>query len=333
LALCGEQFSRHGVARPPSTRTPSTRIPSIQALRALDAFARQGSVWKAAEEVGLTRSAVSHQLRLLERDLGFELLRRVGKGVGLTARGRRYVNSVRKALALIGEAAMAGEESGVSGPFVISCTPGFASLWLCTHIGEFFARYPDVAIRLLTPRRLDEAANPEADVFIAFGDGNWPNRTVELLSEVSFAPLCSPVLLNRAGGFSAPADLLKVPLLHLAAFDDWSRWFALAGVELPDPEAGIIFSDMNLLLAATAAGQGVALGDALTCGRSLAEGTLVRPFDLAFRSTRAYYLVMEPQKAESAVARAFTEWLHNRLAETAPGLDAPRRAIRTGRES
>ena len=76
------------------------RIPSTQALRALDAFARHGSVWKAADELRLTRSADSHQLRLLESDLGFALLRRAGKGVGLTARGRRYANDVRKALAL-----------------------------------------------------------------------------------------------------------------------------------------------------------------------------------------------------------------------------------------
>ena len=293
------------------------RVPSTQALRALDAFARHGSVWRAADELRLTRSAVSHQLRLLERDLGFELLHRVGKGAGLTARGRRYANSVRKALAMIDEAGAMHDERGVGGPFVISCTPGFASLWLCTHIGEFLERYPDVALHIRTPRRLDETANPEVDVFIAFGDGNWPNRSVELLSEVEFTPLCSPVLLNKAGGFNEPADLLTVPLLHLVEYDDWTRWFALAGVEVADPEAGIIFSDMNLLLSATSAGQGVAMGDELTCGRALASGSLVRPFELAVKSMRAYYLVMEPQKSGHAVSRAFCDWLRSRMAETA----------------
>ncbi|RVC19557.1 LysR family transcriptional regulator, partial [Mesorhizobium sp. M7A.F.Ca.AU.002.02.1.1] len=74
------------------------RIPSTQALRALDSFARHGSVWRAADELHLTRSAVSHQLRLLERDLGFDLLERIGKGVALTPRGQRYASDVRKAL-------------------------------------------------------------------------------------------------------------------------------------------------------------------------------------------------------------------------------------------
>ena len=285
------------------------RVPSTQALRALDAFARHGSVWKAADELSLTRSAVSHQLRLLERDLGFTLLRRVGKGVGLTARGRRYANAIHKALALIGDAAAAHPDEGIDGPFVISCTPGFASLWLCTQVGPFLERYPDVALRIRTPRRLDEAADPEVDVFIAFGDGNWPNRSVTLLSEVAFTPLCSPVLLNKSGGFNEPADLLKVPLLHLATYEDWIRWFALAGVTLPEPEEGIVFSDMNLLLAAASAGLGVAMGDELTCGQALASGSLVRPFELAVKSLRAYYLVTDGRKADRPIVRAFRDWL------------------------
>jgi LysR family glycine cleavage system transcriptional activator len=293
------------------------RTPSTQALRALDAFARHGSVWRAADELRLTRSAVSHQLRLLEQALGFTLFERIGKGVGLTARGRRYATDIRKALALIGEAGQQQDDRGIGGPCMVSCTPGFASLWLCTHIAEFAALYPDVALKIRTPRRLDEVVSPEVDVFIAFGDGNWPNRSVELLSEVEFTPLCSPVLLNKAGGLNEPADLLKVPILHLTDAEDWTRWFSQAGVEVPDPEAGIVFSDMNLLLAATTAGQGVAMGDELTCGPAMAAGSLIRPFDMTVKSPRAYYLVTEPQKSTNPTIGAFTDWLRRRLAETA----------------
>ena len=292
------------------------RTPSTQALRALDAFARHGTVWKAADELRLTRSAVSHQLRLLEQELGFSLFDRIGKGIGLTARGRRYASDIRKALSLIGEAAQQ-DDRGIGGACVVSCTPGFASLWLCTHIAEFVERYPDVALKVRTPRRLDEVVSPEVDVFIAFGDGNWPNRSVELLSEVEFTPICSPVLLNKAGGLNEPADLLKVPILHLTDAEDWTRWFFQAGVDVPDPEAGIVFSDMNLLLAATTAGQGVAMGDELTCGPAMAAGTLIRPFEMTVQSPRAYYLVLEPQKRANPTVGAFTDWLRRRLAETA----------------
>jgi LysR family glycine cleavage system transcriptional activator len=291
------------------------RVPSTQALRALDAFARLGSVWQAAEELSVTRSAVSHQLRLLERELGFTLLRRVGRAMTLTPRGRRYAQDVRKALTAIGDAAVRQDDRGVAGPLTVSCTAGFASLWLCPLIGSFRQRYSDIALRIVTPRQLAEVSNPEADLFIAFGDGHWPGRRVELLSEVKFTPLCSPMLLNQAGGFSAPADLLRVPLLHLVDAEDWIRWFALAGVEQPDPDAGIVFSDLNLVLAAMTAGQGVAMGDELTCGRALAQGLIVRPFEIAINAPRAYYLVMEPQKSADPAVGAFCDWLRGELGQ------------------
>jgi len=139
---------------------------------------------------------------------------------------------------------------------------------------------------------------------------------VELLSEVRFTPLVSPVLLNQAGGFAEPADLLRVPLLHLVDLEDWTRWLALARVELPDPETGILFSDMNLVLSAMTAGQGIAMGDELTCGRALAAGQIVRPFELFIKSTRAYYLVTEPAKSGHPAASAFCDWLRGRLAES-----------------
>lgn len=294
------------------------RIPSTQALRALDSFARHGSVWRAADELSLTRSAVSHQLRLLERDLGFELLQRQGKGVTLTARGRRYANDVRKALTVIGDAALQFDNKGIGGSLSVSCTPGFASLWLCTHIAEFQDMYPEVALRIVTPRRLEDVSNPDVDIFIAFGDGNWPNRAVELLCEVEFTPLCSPALLNKIGGLNEPGDVLRAPLLHLGDFDDWTRWLALTNVENPDVECGIIFSDMNLVYSAATAGQGIAMGDELTCRSAMISGQLVRPFDHSIKSPRSYFLVMEHAKVGHAVSLAFIDWLKSGLAQTSP---------------
>ena len=185
---------------------------------------------------------------------GFDLLERIGKGVALTPRGQRYASDVRKALTVLGDAVTRHAGTGVGGSFSVSCTPGFASLFLCTHIGEFRQMYPDVALRILTPRRLDDVSNAEADAFIAFGVGNWPNRAVELLCEISFTPLCSPTLLNKVGGFSKPADVLRANLLHLGDTEDWARWLALSKVENPDTEGGIFFSDMNLVFSAAIAG-------------------------------------------------------------------------------
>ena len=293
------------------------RVPSTQALRALDAFARFGSIWRAAEELHLTRSAVSHQLRFLEQDLGFDLLKRAGKGVSLTPQGQRYAADVRKALTLLGDAAVQYGDKGIRGSLTISCTPGFASLWLCTHVLEFAQLYPDVALRVVTPPRLDDVTNPEVDAFIAYGTGNWPKCAVELLSEVEFTPLCSPILLNRIGGLSGPLDVFRAVLLHLEDDDDWTRWFGATGVVPSNLGQGVVFSDMNLVLAAASAGQGIAMGDELTCQQALETGRLVRPFDLAIRSSRGYYFVMQHQRVANAAALAFSDWLKSRLVQTA----------------
>lgn len=299
------------------------RVPSTQALRALEAFSRHGSVWRAAEELNLTRSAVSHQIRFLEQDLGFTLLKRAGKGVTLTPQGQRYAGEVRRALTLLGDAAVQYGDKGIRGALTVSCTPGFASFWLCTHVAEFKELYPDVALRIVTPRRLDDISNPDVDAFIAFGNGDWPRSSVELLSRVAFTPLCSPALLNGIGGLSEPLDVFRAVLLHLEDYNDWIRWFAAAGLTPLPLDQGVVFSDLNLVLAAASAGQGIAMGDELSCRPALDAGRLVRPFDLAIPSSRAYYFVTEPDRGGNPATHAFSDWLKSRLAQTATPLRLP----------
>lgn len=290
------------------------RVPSIQALRALESFARHGTVWQAAEDLHLTRSAVSHQLRLLERDLGFRLLARVGTRVALTPQGAAYAADVRRALSLVAGSAARNAARGLAGALTVSSTPGFASSWLCGRLGGFAAAFPDIALSVVTPRRLDDTSNPDVDLFISFGQGSDPRMETELLKEVAFTPLCSPALLNRTGGLDAPADVLHTTLLHLDDFGDWEAWFRLAGLPPEQARTGIRFADMNLVYAAVQAAQGLAMGDAFICHDALAAGRLVRPFDLAIRSPRSYFLVVPPAKAANPAVVAFRGWLRAELA-------------------
>ena len=290
------------------------RIPSTQALRALECFARHGTVWQAADELNLTRSAVSHQLRLLERDLGFRLMNRVGTRVELTSLGEAYARDVRQALASLLGAATRHAGRGVSGALTVSCPPGFASNWLCTKIGRFTEAFPEVALFLVTPRRLDDVSNPDVDLFISFGSGNDRGMEVELLKSVEFTPLCCPALLNRAGGFELPAALARTTLLHLTDFGDWEAWFGLAGLPETMARSGLRFSDMNLVYSAALAGQGVAMGDEFICHEAMARGLLVRPFDLTILSPRGYFLVVPPEKAGNPAVAAFRGWLRAEMA-------------------
>lgn len=284
------------------------RIPSTQALRALESFARHGTVWQAADELFLTRSAVSHQLRLLERDLGFRLMNRIGTRVELTPQGQAYAEDIRRALSAIAGSAQRQAGRGLTGTLTISCTPGFASSWLCPKIGRFSETCPDVGLSLVTPRRLDDVSNPDVDLFITFGLGHQPDMEVEHLKDVEFTPLCSPALLNRLG-LQDPKELLAANLLHLSDFGDWSDWFRLAGLPEEAARKGQRFADMNLVYSATLSSQGVAMGDEFICHEALAQGTLVRPFDLAIRSPRSYYLVVPPGKGANPAVAAFRSWM------------------------
>lgn len=293
-----------------------SRIPSTQALRALESFARHGTVWQAADALHLTRSAVSHQLRLLERDLGFRLMNRVGTRVELTPQGRAYADDIRHALSVIAGSASRQAGRGVTGTLTVSCPPGFASSWLCPKVGRFRETCPDVVLSLVTPRRLDDVSNPEADLFITFGSGNLPDMDVELLKKVEFTPLCSPALLNRLEGLPDPASVMQANLLHLGDFEDWVDWFRLAGLPEEGARTGQRFSDMNLVYAATLASQGLAMGDEFICQEAMAQGRLVRPFDLAIRSPRSYYLVVPPAKAANPAVTAFRSWMADQLPMT-----------------
>lgn len=291
-----------------------SRIPSTQALRALESFARHGTVWQAADELNLTRSAVSHQLRLLERDLGFRLMNRVGTRVELTPQGVTYAADVRRALSMISGSATRNAARGITGALTVSCTPGFAASWLCPRIGGFSEAFPDVALSVVTPRRLEDVSNPDVDIFITFGHGNQPGMEVELLKAVEFTPLCSPILLNRLDGLlDRPEGLMQVTLLHLNDFQDWEAWFGLAGLPAEAAREGIRFSDMNLVYTASLAAQGVAMGDEFICQQAMDSGLLVRPFDVAIRSPRSYFMIVPPEKSGNPAGAAFRNWLRGEL--------------------
>ncbi len=286
-----------------------SRIPSTQALRALECFARHGTVWAAADELNLTRSAVSHQLRLLERDLGFDLFNRVGTRIELTPRGRAYAGDVRGALSAIAGSAARNAGHSLSGTLTVSCTPGFAAFWLAPRIGAFRAVCPEVDLRVVTPRRLDDVSSPAADIFIAFGSGTMQGVEVELLQRVEFAPLIAPILANRLGGIETAEDLLRADLLHLGDYSDWRQWMDAAGLPQAAADKGPVFSDMNLVYAATIAGQGVSMGDVLIGNAAMEAGQLIRVGDVRITSPDAYFLCTPPQKAGLAPALAFRRWI------------------------
>jgi LysR family glycine cleavage system transcriptional activator len=283
----------------------------MNALRALDGLARHGSMIKASRELNLTPSAISHQIRFLEEEVGRKLLVRDGKGVALTAFGQRYAEEIQKALAIIGHAGRFAGDEEPAGTLRISCAPGFAIFWLCNNLAEFRALYPKIELQISSPHRLDDVWDPQVELFIAYGRGNFPGMASELLTRIEFAPYCSPALTGGRERLEV-GDLADLPLLHMGSHEDWSRWLSAEGSAI-DPRRGIVFSNMFLVLSAAVAGLGVAMGDGLTCRAAVEQGQLVKPFASSIPSLEAYYLVAQPSMLERPTCRAFAEWLKGKL--------------------
>ena len=286
-----------------------SQVPPMHTLTALESFARLGTVWQAADELGVTRSAISHRLGMLEKVLGFDVVKRSGKGIALTARGKRYVQDVRKSLELLAGAQDEGSNAPVDGVLRVSSTSGFASMWLCNHIASLYAEHPGLHIEITTGLDLAEVSAADVDLFIVFGDGHWPKHSVRHLYDVEFQPMCSPALLSMQAGLTRPVDALQFPLLHLRQWDEWIQWLAANGVEFPRRNVGITFSDMMLVQRAAIAGQGIMMGDEVTCAGALASGQLVAPFSAKIKSPGGYYLVRDRRKRVSPAILAFTRWL------------------------
>ncbi len=285
------------------------RVPSTQALRALEAFARLGSIWMAAEDLHLTKSAVTHQLRQLDQDLGFELTHKVGTRLELTLEGRRYAGEVRKALGDLRNAAVLSSAGAMTGMLTVSCPPGFASHWLCSYLGGFQSAYPDIQLNLTTPRHLNDVSNPDADVFIAFGQKFLGNVVLEKLMEISYTPFCSPAYLNQMNGFADPDSLHEATLLHLVDHAEWLEWMRMKDLPEDWARSGIRFADMNLVYAAALAGQGIAMGDEFVCSAALLSGKLVRPFAESLPTQNAYYLALPQDNAANPLVDAFVNWI------------------------
>lgn len=268
---------------------------------------------RAAEELHLTPSAISHALRELERDLGFALTERSKRGVRLTRAGERYAEEVRKALAILSKARDCAREERLEGRFTLSVSPGLAMFWLLRHIRDFSAVCPGVEIIITTPEEFEVVDDPEVDLFIAYGSGSWRGYQAEFLTHLQLAPYCSPALLAERGGMPGPADVARFPLLHLRDHGDWARWLAAAGEDSGLAHRGMVMSNMSLVMAAAIDGLGVAMGDHISCRTAVEAGQLVQPLGLSIRSPEGYYLVASPEKRHHPVARALRDWVRHRL--------------------
>lgn len=294
------------------------RIPHLSGLQAFEATARLLSFRRAAEELCVTKSAVSHQVQTLESHLGVRLLNRSTREVSLTEAGQDFLPEVQAALDRLADAAAQLQSRTGSAPLTITMLPTFAVRWLIPRLGDFRRRHPDIEVRLDTSLEVVDFKRSDVELAIRYGRGDWPDLHCERLIEESLIPVCSPALLEGDTPLKEPADLTRHVLLHNSSHpEDWRIWLTAAGVEGIDLERGPRFAYSELLLRAAAEGMGVALARRHLVESDLAAGSLVTPFDFAYGRGYRYWLVCPPEALTNPRATAFREWILSQ-AGTAP---------------
>ncbi|HET9046639.1 MAG TPA: transcriptional regulator GcvA [Casimicrobiaceae bacterium] len=291
------------------------RIPATQALRALEAVARTGSLTKAAEAMHLTHGAISHQLKGLEEELGVRLIERAGRGIRLTDEGERFAGRVRAALGDLAEAVREITEHNNPRQFRVSVMPSFAARWLLPRIGRFLAENPDIDLDVRATMSLVDFRRDDVEAALRYGGGHYPGIVSEHLLDDVYYPVCSP----RLGGGrrpSRPEELSRYLLLR-SDNEFWQPWFRAAGLDWPEPTRGPIYNDASHLMQAAVDGQGIALARSSLIGNDIGNGVLVRLFDIEVPSPFHYYLVYPPRLAQSPKLHRFRAWLQEEVARDA----------------
>lgn len=281
------------------------KLPPFAAVRAFEATARHMSVKTAADELCLTPSALSHQIKALEGFLDTQLFERSGNRLILTLTGEGYAGKLTQLLDSFQDETQAAR--GGARTLRVLSTPGFAARWLVPRLARLdFAR--DIRLRVSNGAPSLDFATNDADVVIQWSDRPTPGLSVQSLMASVRYPVISPALKAREG-VSRPEDLLRLSLFYDETDDAWPEWFAaagLAGAKLPD---GPTYPNCELSTTMVEQAQGVSLAyDAVVRG-TLASGRLERLFDIVTPPMAIYSVACQEARADEPRIAAFREWL------------------------
>jgi LysR family glycine cleavage system transcriptional activator len=289
----------------------TARLPSLNGLRAFEAAARHLSFTRAASELNVTQTAISHQIKRLEEELGVRLFVRQNRALELTREARDYLPGIRAAFNDLRLATDRLLQKGDDNVLTISTLASFAAKWLLPRLSAFQAAHPEIDVRITTSTSLVDFARDNVDAAIRYGRGQWPGvRSMWLMADEVF-PVCSPELLNGKHPLRQPEDLKHHVLLNTSSYeDDWRQWLTAAGLP-PDisEQRGVTFDLVFMTVQAAIDGAGVAMGRTTYVRDDIAKGRLVVPFDIALPVDAGFYLVSPEGGIDRPKLRAFRQWL------------------------
>lgn len=285
-------------------------------LRTFESVARLRGFGRAAEELGVSQSAVSQHVKALEKWLGVRLVRRGSGQVLPTRQGDLLAAAVGDSFAAVAVLCQDLRASAGRRPSVtLSCPAGLAKAWLLPRLAGFDAAHPDLPLSVVTAPPGAPLPDDEVDIVIHHAAGGVPGMHCERLMTEQILPVCAPGLAVGPAPLRGVADLAQHTLLHEdlrgagAAAAGWRHWASQSGLALPTPLRERYFDGADLVLAAAEAGLGVAMGRRPVVDAALAAGRLVAPFGTPVTTEARYWLVFLPGAQTSARVRAVRDWL------------------------
>ena len=278
----------------------------LNGLRAFEASARHLSFTRAAIELCVTQAAVSQQVKVLEKRLGVSLFQRLPRGLKITAEGEALLPTVTSSFDQMATTLDRIEAGQVRELLFLGVVGTFAVGWLLPRLKEFQKQHPFIDVRVSTNNNRVDMAAEGLDFAIRFGQGSWHGTDAFRLFEAPLSPLCTPKLAET---LKPPADLVEATLLRSYRSDEWSTWFAAAGVApATQVNAGIVFDTSLGMMEAALQGLGVALAPPSMFSRHLASGAIIQPFPVTI-SLGSYWLTRLQSKPQTSAMLAFSDWM------------------------
>jgi LysR family glycine cleavage system transcriptional activator len=312
------------------------RFPPFAPLKSFFAAAESGRLRAAAELLGLTESAVSHQVKKLEAFLGTALFERHGRELRLTPAGTRFHQAIRPALAAL----QAATDDMMAEPqrqrVTLTLPTSFAAFWLIPRMAALQRRHPSIDLQLVATNRICDLKREQIDLAIRYGTGAWDNLDVRLLLAEQYFPVVSAALLDRHRGRD-PLELLRSSRIVANALhpDEWTEWCGAHGLQPPRTSNMISLSSAELVVPAVLDGVGIGMGRRPIIDPLLKDGRLVPLFRDRAIGKAAYFLV-RPQGGSrgshpGAAARKVADWLIEEAAGAADVETIGRRGTRKAR--
>lgn len=291
------------------------RIPPLNALRAFEAGARHLNFTRAADELAVTPTAISHQVRHLEDWFGVVLFNRNKRQLALTDSGAQLYPVISQALDRIAEASCRIRQSVDRATLTVSVTPTFGSRWLASRLGRFWAEHPEIDLRIHHSVQLADFTRNDADLAIRWGLGLWTDVISVRLMDAAAVPICSPSKLAGSHPLLAPSDLRHHVLLHEINHQEWSEWMIAAGLDEADGRRGPVLDDPNSLVRAAIEGHGVFLGSPAMLSSEFDNGVLIQPFATSSELEPAYFLVYPEEAIQQQKIQAFRDFILSEVNE------------------